>query len=136
MDFYPGGELFYHLARNGQMSERVAKLYFCQVLLAIEYLHQKGIVFRDLKPENLLIDSDGFIALTDFGLSATGFQRDTRSFEFCGSPEYLCPEMIDESGHGFMCDIYSMGALLYEFLTGLPPFYSKDKTHLFERIMT
>lgn len=105
-------------------------------MLAIEYLHKKGIVFRDLKPENLLIDADGYLSLTDFGLSAIGFQRDTWSFEFCGSPEYLCPEMISESGHGFMCDVYSLGALLYEFLTGLPPFYSKDKTHLFEWIMT
>ena len=73
--------------------------------------------------------------MTDFGLSAEGFTRSKLSTDFCGSPEYLSPEMILESGHGFMCDIYSLGALLYEFLTGLPPFYDKDKSNLFNWIL-
>jgi len=117
------------------MTEEIAKFYFGEVLLAIEYLHSKGILFWDLKPENILIDEEGHIAITDFGLSETGFTSESWSTVFCGSPEYLSPEIIKEEGHGFMCDIYSLGALLYEFLTGLPPFYSKDKKWLFEWIL-
>jgi len=76
------------------MSERHALFYFSEVLLAIEYLHSNGILFRDLKPENILIDVDGHIQLTDFGLAAEGFTWSKLSYEFCGSPEYLSPEMI------------------------------------------
>jgi len=117
------------------MTEWISRFYFGEVLLAIEYLHSQNILFWDLKPENILIDIDGHVALTDFGLSEKDFSKQSQSYEFCGSPEYLSPEIIREEGHGFMCDIYSLGALLYEFLTGLPPYYSKDKTHLFDRIL-
>lgn len=78
------------------MSEKTSKFYFASVLLGIEYLHSKGILFWDLKPENLLIDLDGFIWITDFGLSAIGFNKHKWAYDFCGSPEYLSPEMIKE----------------------------------------
>ena len=83
-------------------------------------------MYRDLKPENILIDSEGHVVLTDFGLSENNFGPRDISFEYCGSPEYMSPEMLLEKGHGQMLDIYSLGALLYEFLVGLPPFYDNQ----------
>jgi len=124
LDFCPGGELFYHLVKFGKFSEWIAKFYFCEVLLALEYLHEKNIVYRDLKPENILLDLEGHVVLTDFGLSKDNFKHNDLSYSFCGSPEYMSPEMLSENGHGRMNDIYSLGCLLYEFLCGLPPFYS------------
>lgn len=88
-----------------------------------------------MKPENILLDEEGHVVLTDFGLSKTGFKKHTLSYSFCGSPEYMSPEMIDETGHGFSMDIYALGALLFEFLTGLPPHYSQDREQLFHNIL-
>jgi serine/threonine protein kinase len=100
LDFCPGGELFFHLTRFGKFSERIAQFYFCEVLLALEVLHDRGIVYRDLKPENILLDIDGHVILTDFGLSKDNFHKDSLAYSFCGSPEYMSPEMLNESGHG------------------------------------
>lgn len=74
LDFCPGGELFYHLVKHGKFPEKIAQFYFCEVLLALEYLHQKDIVYRDLKPENILLDIEGHVVLTDFGLSKDNFK--------------------------------------------------------------
>ena len=92
MDLCAGGELFYLLHQKGRLEESVAKFYFAEILLGIEYLHSKGIVYRDLKPENVLIDIDGHIKLADFGLSKKMDENLTNSF--CGSPEYMSPEML------------------------------------------
>ena len=101
MEFVNGGELFYHLkkSRRGRGFEEVrAKFYAAEILLALEYLHESGVVYRDLKPENVLIDSDGHIKLTDFGLSKSGLDKahggNGRTESFCGTPEYLAPEVI------------------------------------------
>jgi serine/threonine protein kinase len=134
LDYCPGGEFFFHLSKHGRLDEEIARFYFCEVLLALEYLHENGIIYRDLKPENILVDSEGHVVLTDFGLSKTGFNRQKQSYSFWGSPEYMSPEMLDEVGHGFTMDIYSLGALLFEFLTGLPPHYSQDRDELFDKI--
>ena len=123
LDFCPGGELFFHLQKYGKFSEEISRFYFCEVLLALEHLHNNKVVYRDLKPENILLDMDGHVILTDFGLSKCDFSSRDRAFSFCGSPEYMSPEMLSESGHGFMNDIYSLGCLLFEFLCGLPPHY-------------
>lgn len=139
LDYCPGGELFYHLSKHSKFSEEIAKFYFCEVLLAINYLHNETIIFRDLKPENILMDINGHIIITDFGLSKKMPSDSALTNTFCGSPEYMCPEMLvaerKQVGHGRMVDVYSLGALLYEFLTGLPPFYSENRKTLFSRIM-
>lgn len=128
LDFCPGGELFFHLLKKGRFSEPVAKFYFVEVLLAIEHLHNNNIIYRDLKPENILLDLDGHIKLTDFGLSRYNFTFKDRSNSFCGSPEYISPEMLKQGRtHGRMVDFYSLGALFYELLVGYPPFYSRNK---------
>jgi len=86
-------------------------------------LHDNDIVYRDLKPENILLDVDGHVRLTDFGLSKEHMNKEARTYSFCGSPEYMSPEMLAGQGHTRAVDFYSLGALLYEMLTGLPPFY-------------
>jgi serine/threonine protein kinase len=135
LDFHPGGELFYHLSRRGRFREHQARVYAAEITLALEYLHANDIVYRDLKPENILIQSDGHIALTDFGLAkdgVTSFVEGAKSF--CGTPEYLAPEIIHRKGHGKAVDWWSLGMLIYELLTGLPPWYTKNRLHLFEDI--
>lgn len=134
LEYCPGGELFFHLSRAGRFSEGRCRFYASEILLAIEYLHRLNIIYRDLKPENILLDADGHVKLTDFGLSKEGIQDNFSAKSMCGTPEYLAPEILNKSGHGKAVDWYSLGALMYEMLTGLPPFYTRDREKLFERI--
>ena len=108
------------------MGEQIAKLYIAEIILAIEHLHSKGIIYRDLKPDNIVIDSKGHVKLIDFGLSHQSPTADTITQTFCGSYAYLAPEMVLKKGHNHMVDWYNVGVLLYEFLVGLPPYFSKD----------
>eukprot|EP00455_Lapot_gusevi_P020628 TRINITY_DN21838_c0_g2_i1.p1 TRINITY_DN21838_c0_g2~~TRINITY_DN21838_c0_g2_i1.p1 ORF type:complete len:418 (+),score=72.88 TRINITY_DN21838_c0_g2_i1:49-1302(+) len=135
LDYCAGGELFFHLGKAGKFSEKLAKFYAAEIVLALEYLHNLGIVYRDLKPENVLLDGNGHIALTDFGLSKEGIIDNTSAHSFCGTPEYLAPEILTRTGHGRAADWWSLGALLYEMLTGMPPFYSRDRERLFQKIL-
>jgi len=134
LEYCSGGELFFHLSRAGRFSEGRCRFYFAEILLAIEYLHKLAIIYRDLKPENVLLDADGHVKLTDFGLSKEGIMDNFSAKSMCGTPEYLAPEIIEKKGHGKAVDWYSLGALMYEMLTGLPPFYTRDREKLFERI--
>ena len=106
-----------------------------EILLGFKHLHDRDIVYRDIKPENILVDMDGHIRIADFGLAKKIGERE-RSHSFCGSPEYLSPEMLkNEEGHDRRLDIYCLGVLLYEMLTGLPPFYDEDHIKMFEKVM-
>jgi len=135
LDYCAGGELFFHLGKVGKFTEPRACFYAAEITLAIDYVHDLGIVYRDLKPENVLLDSRGHVRLTDFGLSKEGIRNSSSGANsFCGTPEYLAPEILNRQGHGRAVDWWSLGALLYEMLTGLPPFYSRDREKLFEKI--
>jgi len=134
LEYCPGGELFFHLSRAGRFSEGRCRFYTTELLLAIEHLHSSNIIYRDLKPENILLDADGHVKLTDFGLSKEGIEDNFSAKSMCGTPEYLAPEILDKKGHGKAVDWYSLGALVYEMLTGLPPFYTRDREKLFDRI--
>ena len=123
MDLCAGGELFYLLHQTGSLSEEAAKFYFAEILLGLEYMHKLGIIYRDMKPENVLIDIDGHIKLADFGLSKQDMGGDALANSFCGSPEYMSPEMLQGHGHSLPVDYYSLGAILFEMITGLPPHY-------------
>mmetsp|Transcript_114840 Transcript_114840/g.365012 ORF Transcript_114840/g.365012 Transcript_114840/m.365012 type:complete len:676 (+) Transcript_114840:266-2293(+) len=130
-----GGELYATYNRKGfHGSEKHAKYYIAGTVYAFEHLHERRIIYRDLKPENLLLDCDGHVKVTDFGLSKEGIMDNISAKTMCGTPEYLAPEIVEKNGHGRGVDWYSVGALTYEMLTGLPPFYTKDRAKLFERI--
>eukprot|EP00922_Rhytidocystis_sp_ex-Travisia-forbesii_P020914 GHVS01030712.1.p1 GENE.GHVS01030712.1~~GHVS01030712.1.p1 ORF type:complete len:504 (-),score=82.03 GHVS01030712.1:207-1718(-) len=132
----PGGDLFYHIRAAKQFSESVAKYFFSQILLGLEALHQRGVLYRDLKSENLLLSLDGTVKLADFGLAKMDIYGDSaRSFSFCGSPEYLSPEMLLGEGHGRSLDLYSLGCLLYEMLVGIPPYFSVNRNRMYLRVL-
>ena len=136
MEFVNGGELFFHLkqSRNG-FDEGRARFYAAEMILALEYLHKSGVVYRDLKPENILIDSEGHIRLTDFGLSKSGLKETNgRTESFCGTPEYLAPEIIRDKAYGYSVDWYSFGLVLYEMLTGINPFKTGQDLSLVEKM--
>jgi len=135
LDYCPGGELFFHLGKAGRFTEGRARFYCSEIVLALEYLHSRDVVYRDLKPENVLLDEDGHVKLTDFGLSKTNVKGNQSTHSFCGTPEYLAPEILRRAGHGKAADWWSLGALLYEMLTGMPPFYSRDRDRLFDKIL-
>ncbi|CAD8188269.1 unnamed protein product [Paramecium pentaurelia] len=134
MDYCHGGELFFHLRKMGTLNEEVAKQYFVQLCLAIHYLHQQNVIYRDLKPENILLDIDGYIKLSDFGLSKPNMSRDKVTYSFCGSPEYMSPEMVSKRGHNHLLDCYSLGAVLYEFIYGYPPYYDQKLQNILNSI--
>jgi serine/threonine protein kinase len=135
LDYCAGGELFFHLGKLGKFPEHRACFYAAEIILAISHVHTLDIIYRDLKPENVLLDAMGHIRLTDFGLSKEGISSSSSGANsFCGTPEYLAPEILNRQGHGRAVDWWSLGALLYEMLTGLPPFYCQDRERLFEKI--
>lgn len=135
LDYCAGGELFFHLSKVGKFQEPRAAFYAAEIVLALAYIHELDIVYRDLKPENVLLDARGHVRLTDFGLSKEGISSSSSgATSFCGTPEYLAPEILNRQGHGRAVDWWSLGALLYEMLTGLPPFYCRDREMLFEKI--
>jgi serine/threonine protein kinase len=135
LDYFTGGELFFHLKSTGRFEESRAKFYAAQIVSSLECLHKHTIVYRDLKPENVLLDEDGNIKLTDFGLSKESVTGTALTHTFCGTPEYLAPEVIQSQGYGQAVDWWSLGTLLYEMLTGLPPFYNENLHVMYERIL-
>lgn len=135
LDYCPGGELFYHLSRMKKLPEHMACFYAAEITLALEHLHGRGVVYRDLKPENILLTIDGHIKLADFGLAKEGIRDGVNGTNsLCGTPEYLPPEILDRLGHGTAVDWWNLGMVLYEMLTGLPPWYTNDRKKLFERL--
>lgn len=135
LDYCPGGELFYHLSRMKKLPEHMACFYAAEITLALEHLHGLGVVYRDLKPENILLTKDGHIKLADFGLAKEGIRDGVNGTNsLCGTPEYLPPEILDRQGHGTAVDWWNLGMVLYEMLTGLPPWYTNDRKKLFERL--
>jgi serine/threonine protein kinase len=134
MDFINGGELFFHLRKQKRFTEEKARFYSAEIILALSYLHSLDIIYRDLKPENILLDADGHIRLTDFGLSKNFFTMGQKAFSFCGTPEYLAPEILQETGHDHSVDFWSLGILIYEMLAGVPPFQEKNQDKLFHDI--
>lgn len=135
LDFVNGGELFYHLQREKKFPLSRVRLYSAEILLALEHLHKNGIIYRDLKPENILLNAEGHICLTDFGLSKTNMKEGDKASTFCGTPEYLAPEVLKGKGYTKAVDFWSYGCLVYEMLTGLPPFYSADVQEMYKKIV-
>ncbi|EAR98079.1 Serine/Threonine kinase domain protein (macronuclear) [Tetrahymena thermophila SB210] len=136
MEYCAGGEMFYHLRKIKKMTEEQARFYFIEICLGIDYLHDRHIIYRDIKPENILLDIDGHIRIGDFGLSKPDMDDNEFAYSFCGSPEYMAPEMLLKVGHAYPVDHYTLGALLYELVTGLPPFYSQITEEIYKSILS
>nr|XP_019604391.1 PREDICTED: serine/threonine-protein kinase Sgk2 isoform X5 [Rhinolophus sinicus] len=135
LDYVNGGELFFHLQRERRFLEPRARFYAAEVASAIGYLHSLNIIYRDLKPENILLDYQGHVVLTDFGLCKEGVEPEETTSTFCGTPEYLAPEVLRKEPYDRAVDWWCLGAVLYEMLHGLPPFYSKDISQMYENIL-
>mmetsp|Transcript_32937 Transcript_32937/g.53283 ORF Transcript_32937/g.53283 Transcript_32937/m.53283 type:complete len:531 (+) Transcript_32937:127-1719(+) len=134
LDFYRGGELFFHLKTKRRFELPLAKLYVAEIGLALGHLHGLGYIYRDLKPENILLDDEGHVCLTDFGLSTQVDPLSGKAKTFCGTPEYLAPEIITAVGHDKAVDWWSLGILLYELAIGIPPFYSQNVHDMYHAI--
>jgi len=135
MDHVPGGELFEYIRRAKRFSTSQARFFAAEVVVALAHLHSHGIVYRDLKPENVLLDSEGHIKLIDFGFAKV-LEPSERAYTMCGTPEYIAPEVVLSRGHDKSVDWWSLGVLLYEMLMGSPPFVHQERSHLFELIVT
>eukprot|EP01084_Bolivina_argentea_P084182 152318_1 len=133
LDYYRGGELFFHLKKKRRFTENEAQIFVAEVALAVGYLHGMDVIYRDLKPENVLLDRDGHICLTDFGLSKQQ-NLNLLAHTFCGTPEYLAPEIVTNVGHSKAVDWWSLGILLYELTIGIPPFYSQNVNEMYKKI--
>lgn len=134
--FVNGGELFYHLQKEHRFDVNRARFYTAELLCALECLHGFSVIYRDLKPENILLDYQGHIALCDFGLCKLDMKDEDRTNTFCGTPEYLAPELLMGKGYNKTVDWWTLGVLLYEMLTGLPPFYDENTNEMYRKILS
>ncbi|KAL7834895.1 hypothetical protein SRHO_G00291420 [Serrasalmus rhombeus] len=134
MEYSPGGDLMTHI-HNSIFTERQTRFYAACVLLGLEFLHQNKIVYRDLKLDNLLMDADGFVRIADFGLCKEGMGHGDRTSTFCGTPEFLAPEVLTDSTYTRAVDWWGLGVLIYEMLVGESPFPGDDEEEVFDSIV-
>lgn len=138
LEYLPGGELFFWLKKEKRFSEDRVRLYAAELTLALETLHEADICYRDIKPENILLDAAGHLRVTDFGLAKgniTGSGAEGGTKTYCGTPEYLAPEMLENKGHGKAVDWWGLGILTYEMLVGIPPFFDSNVQRMYHKIL-
>nr|XP_032834149.1 ribosomal protein S6 kinase 2 beta-like isoform X4 [Petromyzon marinus] len=135
LDFLRGGDLFSRLSKEVMFTEEDVKFYLAELALALNHLHGVGIIYRDLKPENILLDEVGHIKLTDFGLSKEAIDHEKKAYSFCGTVEYMAPEVVNRRGHGHAADWWSLGVLMFEMLTGTLPFQGRDRKETMAMIL-
>lgn len=133
IEYVQGGELFTHLRRQKRFGKVQASFFAAQVVMMLEHLHSNNVVYRDLKPENLLIDSMGYLKLSDFGFAKIVKER---TYTLCGTPEYIAPEILRNQGHGKGADWWALGVLIYEMLVGIDPFNANDPMEIYKRILS
>jgi len=132
LEYVPGGELFSFLRRSVRLPDAAARFYAAEVALAFEYLHGLGVIYRDLKPENLLLSAAGHVKIADFGFAKIVADR---TYSLCGTPEYLAPEIIQSTGHSRGADWWAFGILIFEMLAGYHPFQGDSPSVMYARIL-
>ena len=135
IEFADGGELFKVLQKYKNFNRDHARFYIAQIVCCFEYLHAKQLIYRDLKPENILMMNNGYIKLSDFGFLKK-LDLGKRTYTFCGTPEYLAPEILKNIGHGKPVDWYTLGILIYELMVGKCPFMHNDPYEIFKMTLT
>ena len=138
MDYLTGGEIFFWIQKQRKFTESRARLCLAECCLAIKAMHDKNVIHRDLKPENILLDSDGHVKVVDYGLAKgniTGAGEEGGTKTFCGTPEYVAPELVENRGHGKAVDWWALGVILFELLYGLPTFYDKNVKKMYTKIL-
>mmetsp|Transcript_22050 Transcript_22050/g.50380 ORF Transcript_22050/g.50380 Transcript_22050/m.50380 type:complete len:321 (+) Transcript_22050:67-1029(+) len=133
LEYIVGGEFFTHLRKAGHFDNGTACFYAAQITAIFEYCHGLNIVYRDLKPENVLLTSDGYVKLTDFGFAKV---IEHRTYTLCGTPEYIAPEVLLNKGHGKPVDWWTLGILIYEMVVGYPPFVDEDPMGIYQKILS
>lgn len=133
MEYMHGGDLYGRLKREGRLPVDHAKFYAAELVLAFDYLHSLGVAYRDLKPENVMLDRDGHLRLIDFGFAKV--VKSDMTFTIVGTPEYLAPEIIQSIGHNTPVDMWALGVLIYEMLAGYPPFFAGNPYDIYKKIL-
>lgn len=134
LEYVDGGELFRFIQKHGRLEASLAKFYAAQIILCFEYLHTKQLIYRDLKPENVLLHKSGYLKLSDFGFIKQ-LKPGERTYTLCGTPEYLAPEIIMNKGHGKAVDWYTLGIFIYEMMVGRCPFMHDDPYEIFKMVI-
>mmetsp|Transcript_11093 Transcript_11093/g.21735 ORF Transcript_11093/g.21735 Transcript_11093/m.21735 type:complete len:381 (+) Transcript_11093:719-1861(+) len=134
MDLMPGGDLRFHIGRHKRFSEKQTRFFVACIVTALEYLHVTGIIHRDIKPENLVLDSKGYLRITDFGIARQ--LRTDNSGDTSGTPGYMAPEVMLRQNHGVPCDYFAVGVLAYEFMKGTRPYRGRDRREIRDQILS
>ncbi|XP_044744521.1 protein kinase C [Coccinella septempunctata] len=135
MEYVNGGDLMFQIQRARKFDESRARFYAAEVTLALQFLHKNGVIYRDLKLDNILLDAEGHCKLADFGMCKEGILEGTTTTTFCGTPDYIAPEILQELEYGASVDWWALGVLMYEMMAGQPPFEADNEDDLFESIL-
>uniref|UniRef100_A0A1I8B5L6 Non-specific serine/threonine protein kinase n=1 Tax=Meloidogyne hapla TaxID=6305 RepID=A0A1I8B5L6_MELHA len=135
MEYVNGGDLMFQIQRARKFEEPRARFYSAEVTCALQFLHRHNVIYRDLKLDNILLDFEGHCRLADFGMCKEGITRDNLTSTFCGTPDYIAPEILQEMEYGFSVDWWALGVLMYEMMAGQPPFEADNEDDLFEAIL-
>jgi len=135
MEYINGGDLMFQIQRARKFDEDRARFYSAEIILALLFLHSRGIIYRDLKLDNILLDSDGHVKVADFGMCKENVRDGRLTSTFCGTPDYIAPEILEEKDYGASVDWWALGVLMYEMMAGQPPFEADNEDELFEAIL-